>query len=93
MKDQGKMPSNRLQLLVHDLLLSVPDLIFEKTIELLPDNCRAVAFKGIDIRQCLDVIIIEDTQYPVIFCIDPVQVPFGSADGSSTLATTVRERH
>ena len=75
-----------LKLLIDDLVSTIPGLVLHQSVELSPDNGRAPGAEPFDIRQPMDVRIVQDGKNPVVGSIDAIQIPFGSADSSIACA-------
>src|SRR3546814_17601720 len=75
-----------LKLLIDDLVSTIPGLVLHQSVELSPDNGRAPGAEPFDIRQPMDVRIVQDGKNPVVGSIDAIQIPFGTAASSIACA-------
>ncbi len=76
------MSAHRLELLIDDLVSTIPGRVLHQSIEPSPDDGCAPSANPFDIRQPIDVGIIQNGKNPVVGSIDAVQIPLGSADSS-----------
>src|SRR3546814_969387 len=80
-----------LKLLIDDLVSTIPGLVLHQSVELSPDNGRAPGAEPFDIRQPMDVRIVQDGKNPVVGSIDAIQIPFGrSEEHTSELQSLMR---